>query len=68
MDKIQLNKIPQGKAMEFKRKDPVIVVDETKEDVFGNKKFTAPISEESEDIKAIKAFNKRWMESLSDCA
>lgn len=52
--------------MEFKKTDPVIVVDETKEDVFGNKKFTQP-TEESEDIKVVRAFNRRMVEAFSDC-
>jgi hypothetical protein len=63
VDKIQINKIPQGKAMEFKPKDP-IVIDETKEVVFGNDK----LSKELEEMKEVKEFNRRWMESLSDCA
>lgn len=53
--------------MEFKKTDPVIVIDETKEDVFGNQKFTQPTSDESEDIKAVKAFNRRMVEAFSDC-
>lgn len=67
MDKIQIKNNPTRKIkMEFKKTDPVIVVDETKEDVFGNKKFTQP-TEESEDIKAVKAFNRRMVEAFSDC-
>jgi hypothetical protein len=34
MDKIQFNKIPKGKAMEFKQKDEVIIVDEKITTVF----------------------------------
>ena len=50
--------------MEFKKED-IVIVDEKKDTIFGSKK---PIIEETEDIKAVKEFNRRWMESLSDCA
>lgn len=66
MDKIQLNNT-KAKPMEFKKIDPVIIVDETKEDVFGNEKFTQSKPEESEDIKAVRAFNRRMVEAFSDC-
>lgn len=69
MDKIQTknNNPTRNATMEFKKTDPVIIVDETKEGVFGNEKFTQPKPEESEDIKAVRAFNRRMVEAFSDC-
>ena len=60
MDKIQLNKIPKGKAMEFKQKDEVIVVDEKITTVFEAKQVKVEVKPTID--------NKRWIESLSDCA
>jgi hypothetical protein len=64
MDKIQLNKIPKGKAMEFKQKDEVIIVDEKITTVFEAKQVDPEYPCAEKDVKC----SKRWMESLSDCA
>jgi len=63
MDKIQINKLPQGKAMEFKQKDEVIIVDEKITTVFEAKQVPQELTPEQ-----IKAMNRRLMEAYSDCA
>jgi hypothetical protein len=68
MDKIQLNKLPKGKAMEFKQKDEVVIVDEKITTVFEAAQVKAePVSEYPCTSKD-KGCSKRWLESLSDCA
>jgi len=63
MDKIQLNKLPKGKAMEFKQKDDVVIVDEKVTTVFEAKQIVPELTPEQ-----VKAMNRRRMEAYSDCA
>jgi hypothetical protein len=63
MDKIQINKIPKGKAMEFKQKDEVVVVDEKITTVFEATQVKAEPTPEQ-----VIAMNRRRMEAYSDCA
>ncbi len=59
MDKIQLNNNPtRKKTMEFKQTDEVVVVDE---------KITTVFEAKQVEVKPT-IDNKRWIESLSDCA
>lgn len=67
MDKIQTNN-PKAKPMEFKTKDEVVVVDETKTTVFEAKQYKFVYPCDSEEAKNTPNCNKRWMESLGDCA
>jgi len=53
--------------MEFKTKDEVVVVDETKTTVFEAKQVD-PVYPCDGTGKAKTECSKRWMESLSDCA
>jgi len=55
--------IPQGKAMEFKQKDEVVIVDEKVTTVFEAKQVAPVLTPEQ-----IKAMNRRLMEAYSDCA
>jgi hypothetical protein len=55
------------KKMEFKTKDEVVVVDETKTTVFEAKQVD-PVYPCDGTGKAKTECSKRWMESLSDCA
>ena len=68
MDKIQLNKIPKGKAMEFKQKDEVIIVDEKITTVFEAKQVKTEIVNDYPCGPKDSVCSKRWLESLSDCA
>ena len=68
MDKIQLNKIPKGKAMEFKQKDEVVIVDEKITTVFEAKQVKAETVSDYPCNSEDKGCSKRWLESLSDCA
>ena len=68
MDKIQLNKIPKGKAMEFKQKDEVIIVDEKITTVFEAKQVKAAPANDYPCGPKDPVCSKRWLESLSDCA
>ncbi len=61
MDKIQLNKLPQGKAMEFKQKDEV-VVDEKTTTVFEAKQVVPELTPEQKIL-----LNRRMIEAFSDC-
>ena len=63
MDKIQINKIPKGKAMEFKQKDEVVIVDEKITTVFEATQVKAELTPEQ-----VIAMNRRRMEAYSDCA
>jgi len=62
MDKIQLNKIPKGKAMEFTQKDEVIVVDEKITTVFEAKQVVPELTPEQKIL-----MNRRMIEAFSDC-
>ena len=55
--------IPKGKAMEFKQKDEVVVVDEKITTVFEAKQVVQELTPEQ-----VKAMNRRRMEAYSDCA
>jgi len=68
MDKIQINKIPKGKAMEFKQKDELVIVDEKVTTVFEAKQVKPDTTSDYPCISKDKACSKRWLESLSDCA
>jgi hypothetical protein len=68
MDKIQLNKIPKGKAMEFTQKDEVIIVDEKITTVFEAKQIKAVTVDDYPCGPKDPVCSKRWLESLSDCA
>ena len=68
MDKIQLNKIPKGKAMEFSQKDEVIVVEEKVTTVFEAKQVKAEPANDYPCGPKDSVCSKRWLESLSDCA
>jgi len=68
MDKIQLNKLPKGKAMEFKQKDEVVIVDEKITTVFEAKQVKAEPVSDYPCVSKDKGCSKRWLESLSDCA
>jgi len=63
-----MNNNPKGKAMEFKQKDEVIVVDEKITTVFEAKQVKAETAEDYPCPSKDKECSKRWMESLSDCA
>ena len=56
---------PKGKDMEFNQKEEVVIVDEKKTSVFEAKQVKV---EEYPCKEADKLCNKRWLESLSDCA
>ena len=68
MDKIQLNKIPKGKAMEFTQKDEVIIVDEKITTVFKAKQVKTETVDDYPCASKDPVCSKRWLESLSDCA
>ena len=60
--------------MEFKVKDDIVVVDETKTSIFENKQVTTSTTDSITielsspcDYKD-NLCNKRWIDSLSDCA
>jgi hypothetical protein len=55
--------IPKGKAMEFKQKDEVVIVDEKITTVFEAKQVAQELTPEQ-----VKAMNRRRMEAYSDCA
>jgi len=63
MAKSHLNNVPQGKAMEFKQKDEVVVVDEKVTTVFEAKQVAQELTPEQ-----VIAMNRRRMEAYSDCA
>jgi hypothetical protein len=65
MTKSQNNNSHKDKEMEFKKDVEVVIVDETKTTVFEAKQVKPAIIS---DPKEPKLCNKRWMESLSDCA
>jgi hypothetical protein len=64
----QPNNSHKDKEMEFKKNDEVVVVDETKTTVFEAKQVNPVTQCDPTIVKDIKLCNKRWMESLSDCA
>jgi hypothetical protein len=64
----QLNNSHKDKEMEFKKNDEVVVVDETKTTVFEAKQLDPVTPCDPTIVKDVKLCNKRWMESLSDCA
>lgn len=68
MTKSQHNNSHKDKDMEFPKTDEILVVDETKEAIFGPKpsKITYPC--EAKTAEQVYDCNKRWLESLSDCA
>jgi hypothetical protein len=68
MDKIQLNKIPKGKIMEFKQTDEVVIVDEKITSVFKAKQVKAELVNDYPCGPKDPICSKRWLESLSDCA
>ena len=49
--------------MEFKQKDEVVIIDEKVTTVFEAKQVKPELTQEQQRL-----INKRWMESLSDCA
>jgi hypothetical protein len=68
MDKIQLNKLPKGKAMEFKQNDELVIVDEKVTTVFKAKQINPEIVSDYPCGPKDPVCSKRWLESLSDCA
>ena len=54
--------------MEFKKDVEVVIVDETKTTVFEAKQVKSDNPCDPGIVKDSKLCNKRWMESLSDCA
>ena len=54
---------PQGKAMEFKQKEDIVIVDEKETTVFEAKQVKADTPKQPEQPKK---FN--WIEAYSDCA
>ena len=63
MVKSQLNNIPQGKVMEFKNTDEVVIVNEKETTVVEAKQVVPELTPEQ-----VKAMNRRRMEAYSDCA
>lgn len=53
----------KDKDMEFKQNDEVVIVDEKVTTVFEAKQVRPELT-----LDQKKELNKRWMESLSDCA
>ena len=62
-----INNSQKENKMEFKNKDEVVVVDETKTTVFEAKQMD-PVYPCDGTGKTKTECSKRWMESLSDCA
>ena len=67
MTKSHNNKSQKENKMEFPKEDKIVIVDETKEQIFGNKQFQITYPCDSKDVVKPEC-SKRWMESLSDCA
>ena len=65
MAKSLCNNSHKEKKMEFKHKEEIVIVDEKKTSVFEAKQVKA---EEYPCKEADKLCNKRWLETLSDCA
>ena len=63
-----MNNNPKGKAMEFKQKDEVVVVDEKITTVFEAKQVKTETVSDYPCTATDKGCSKRWLESLSDCA
>jgi hypothetical protein len=68
MTKSQPNNSHKDKEMEFKNKDEVVIVDETKTTVFEAKQVKTTYPCEAKTAEESYDCNKRWLESLSDCA
>ena len=68
MDKIQLNKLPKGKAMEFKQKDEVVIVDENITTVFKAKQVKVESTNGYPCGPKDAECSKRWIDAYSDCA
>jgi len=68
MDKIQLNKLPKGKAMEFKQNNELVIVDEKVTTVFEAKQIKPEVVSDYPCGPKDSKCSKRWLESLSDCA
>jgi hypothetical protein len=64
----QPNNSHKDKEMEFKKNDEVVVVDETKTTVFEAKQVKITYPCEAKTAQESYDCNKRWLESLSDCA
>jgi hypothetical protein len=64
----QPNNSHKDKEMELKKNDEVVVVDEIKTTVSEANQVDPTSPCDPTIVKDVKLCNKRWMESLSDCA
>lgn len=68
MTKSQLNNSHKDKEMEFKQTDEIVIVNEKETTVFQAKQIKTSYPCEAKTAQESHDCNKRWMETLSDCA